>query len=94
MTVRFEIRDQVAVITLDRPSALNALDVESLKELRSHLIEFRDRDDLRVAILTGAGTRAFCAGADLKGTKESSASYPEAVFRSTAARPRSGSTSG
>ena len=83
MTVRFEIHDQVALITLDRPSALNALDVASLKQLRSHLIEFRDRDDLRVAILTGEGTRAFCAGADLKGTKESSASYPEAVFRST-----------
>ena len=83
MTVRFETHDQVALIKLDRPSALNALDVESLKQLRSHLVEFRDRDDLRVAILTGEGTRAFCAGADLKGTKASSASYPEAVFRST-----------
>ena len=83
MTVRFEIDDKVALITLDRQHALNALDVPSLKELRSHLVEFRDRDDLRVAILTGDGTKAFCAGADLKGTKESPASYPEAVFRAT-----------
>ena len=83
MTVRFEIDDQVALITLDRPQALNALDIESLKQLRSHLAEFRDRDELRAAILTGEGAKAFCAGADLKSTRESSASYAEATLRPT-----------
>lgn len=83
MAIRFETDDKVAVITLDRPTALNALDLESLKALRAHLVEFRDRDDLRTAILTGEGTKAFCAGADLKGTKESPATYPEATFRAT-----------
>jgi E-phenylitaconyl-CoA hydratase len=81
MTVRFDIDGHVALITLDRPEALNALDLGSLKELRRCLVEVRDRDDLRVAILTGAGSKAFCAGADLKGTQSSPAPYAEALFR-------------
>ncbi|NMF89018.1 enoyl-CoA hydratase/isomerase family protein [Aromatoleum petrolei] len=81
MSIRFETQGAVALITIDRPEALNALDVASLRALRAFLVELRDRDDLRVAILTGAGTRAFCAGADLKGTQTSPASYPEALFQ-------------
>lgn len=81
MTVRRHLEGAVAVLTIDRPEALNALDVATLRELRDHLAEVRDRDDLRVAVLTGAGTRAFCAGADLKGTRESPASYAQALFR-------------
>jgi E-phenylitaconyl-CoA hydratase len=80
MTVRFETLGPVAVLTLDRPDALNALDVSTLRELRAHLVELRDRDDLRAAVLTGSGTRAFCAGADLKGTQTSPATYPQALF--------------
>jgi enoyl-CoA hydratase/carnithine racemase len=82
MSVRFDTRGPVAIITIDRPDALNALDVASLRELRAHLAELRDNDALRVAVLTGAGTRAFCAGADLKGTQTSAASYPQALFQS------------
>ncbi|MBY4945112.1 enoyl-CoA hydratase/isomerase family protein [Cupriavidus respiraculi] len=81
MTVHFETDGPVAVLTIDRPDALNALDVATLRELREHLVAIRDRDDLRAAVLTGAGTRAFCAGADLKGTRTSAASYPQALFR-------------
>jgi (E)-benzylidenesuccinyl-CoA hydratase len=81
MSIRFETHGPVAVLAIDRPEALNALDVASLRELRAHLVEIRDRDDLRVAVLTGAGTRAFCAGADLKGTRSSPATYPEALFQ-------------
>lgn len=80
MSVSFEIQGPVAVLTIDRAEALNALDLASLRELRSHLAEVRDRDELRVAIITGGGTRAFCAGADLKGTQTSPASYPQALF--------------
>lgn len=83
MTIRFETRGPVAVLTIDRPEALNALSVEALRELRTHLVELRDRSELRAAIITGAGERAFCAGADLKGTQTSPASYAEAVFQST-----------
>lgn len=81
MTVHLAIAGPVAILTIDRPQALNALDVAALRELRAHLIELRDRDELRVALLTGAGTRSFCAGADLKGTQVSAATYPEALFQ-------------
>lgn len=81
MTVHFDIDGPVAVLTIDRPDALNALDVATLRQLRQHLAAVRDRDDLRVAVLIGSGSRAFCAGADLKGTQTSPASYPEALFR-------------
>ncbi|AGW94511.1 MULTISPECIES: enoyl-CoA hydratase/isomerase family protein [Cupriavidus] len=81
MTIQRHIEGAVAVLTIDRPEALNALDVNTLRELRAQLAEVRDRVDLRVAVLTGAGTRAFCAGADLKGTRTSPATYPEALFR-------------
>ena len=80
MNVRFETVGPVAVLTLARPEALNALSVEALRELRAHLAEVRDRDELRVAVLTGEG-KAFCAGADLKGTASSPAPYPQALFR-------------
>jgi enoyl-CoA hydratase/carnithine racemase len=80
MNVRFETVGPVAVLTLARPEALNALSVQALRELRTHLAEVRDRDELRVAVLTGEG-KAFCAGADLKGTASSPAPYPQALFR-------------
>lgn len=83
MNVRFTTRGRVAVLTIDRPNALNALSIDALRELRAHLVEVRDRSDLRVAVITGEGTRAFCAGADLKGTQTSPASYAEAIFQST-----------
>jgi E-phenylitaconyl-CoA hydratase len=84
MTVELQVRQHVAVITLDRPEALNALDLESLNALRAHLVEVRDRDDIRVAILTGAGEKAFCTGADLKSTAAAAPPYAQAMFRSPA----------
>jgi enoyl-CoA hydratase len=56
----------VATVVVDRPDALNALDVATLTELRRHLHELRDAGDVRVVVLTGAGERAFIAGADVK----------------------------
>ena len=82
MPVRFEVQEHIALITFDRPEALNALDLESLKALRGHLVEVRERDDIRVAILTGAGEKAFCTGADLKSTAVAAPPYAQALFRS------------
>jgi len=79
MTVHLQIEGPVALLTIDRPDALNALNVATLQTLRAHLCEVRDRSDLRVAVLTGSGSRAFCAGADLKGA-QAPASYAEALF--------------
>jgi enoyl-CoA hydratase len=56
----------VATVTVDRPDAMNALDVTTLTELRDRLGELRDNDDVRAIVLTGAGERAFIAGADIK----------------------------
>ncbi len=58
--------DAVAVLTIDRPDAMNALDVGTLEELRDRLIEARDDDGVLAMVLTGAGDRAFAAGADIK----------------------------
>jgi enoyl-CoA hydratase len=58
--------DGIAVLTVNRPDALNALDVATLTELRDRLRELAEDEDVRVVVLTGAGDRAFVAGADIK----------------------------
>jgi enoyl-CoA hydratase len=63
--VRLERDGEVAIITLDRPRKLNAYTPEMFDELVAHFETFDGDPDLRVAVLTGAGDRAFCAGADL-----------------------------
>lgn len=85
MTVHFETMERVAVLTLDRPEALNALDIQSLRLLRAHLQRYQDDPQLRALVLTGQGERSFCTGADLKGTRNSQATYPAAMFASKAA---------
>ena len=67
MTIRFEVKGAIAVITIDRPKVHNALDFETSDALVAAWEKFRDDDSLWVAILTGAGERSFCAGADLRG---------------------------
>lgn len=66
MPIRLERRGRIAVVTIDRPEAMNALDVESNEWMARVWEEFRDDEGLWVGILTGAGDRAFCAGADLR----------------------------
>jgi enoyl-CoA hydratase/carnithine racemase len=63
--VIYEKKGEVAYVTLNRPEKRNAIDVEMHERLREVWIDFRDDAKLRVAILTGAGDIAFCAGADL-----------------------------
>ena len=64
-TVRLEVADGVATITLDRPEALNALTVPMKRELLAAFRAVARDPEARVVVLTGAG-RAFCAGQDLK----------------------------
>jgi enoyl-CoA hydratase len=64
--IHAEREGAVAIVTVDRPDALNALDVPTLTELRDRLRELADDADVRVVILTGAGEKAFVAGADIK----------------------------
>jgi len=65
--VRYEVADGVATITIDRPERRNALSWPVVAGLRGALAEARADGTVRVVILTGAGDRAFCAGADLDG---------------------------
>ena len=65
-SVLVEVRDHVALITLNRPESLNAMTAESGALLRSALTRVHTDPEIRVGIVTGAGDRAFSAGADLK----------------------------
>jgi crotonobetainyl-CoA hydratase len=67
MPVRFEVRDHVARVTIDRPEVLNAVDVATEHELQGIWAAVEADRDVRAVVLTGAGDRAFCAGADMKG---------------------------
>ena len=64
--VLYEKEDGIAIITLNRPEKLNALALEQQLRIASLIEEIKVDDEVRVAILTGAG-RAFCAGADVSG---------------------------
>ena len=64
-TVLFEKRDGIAVVTLNRPDAVNAFSVRMRDELWEVLTAVRDDPDVRGMLLQGAGERGFCAGADL-----------------------------
>jgi len=65
MTVRLAHLDEFALLTLDRPEALNALSFATLREIDAALDEVAS-GDARGLLVTGAGERAFCAGADIK----------------------------
>ena len=55
----------VALVTIHRPQVLNALNAQTLDELRRVALELKRDEDVRVVILTGAGDRSFVAGADI-----------------------------
>jgi enoyl-CoA hydratase/carnithine racemase len=64
--VLVEVRDGVGTVTLNRPAAANALSMELAGALGHAFAQLRGDERVRVVILTGAGAKAFCAGADLK----------------------------
>ena len=65
--VRYEVDGAVARITIDRPERHNAMSFQVMQELGESIELARADDSVRVVVLTGAGERAFCAGADLGG---------------------------
>src|SRR5260370_38077584 len=63
--ILFEKNDGIARITFNRPKVLNALNRKTVEELQSALLDARDDASVRALILTGAGEKAFVAGADI-----------------------------
>ncbi|MFC1903929.1 enoyl-CoA hydratase/isomerase family protein [Chloroflexota bacterium] len=64
--IDYKKEGKIAILTISRPEALNSINVSTAQELHEAMIDFRDDDKLWVGIITGAGDRAFCAGADIK----------------------------
>jgi E-phenylitaconyl-CoA hydratase len=64
--IDFEVHERIAVITINRPERLNAMDAAAYKALSEAWIRVRDDNEIRSAVITGAGDRSFTTGADLK----------------------------
>jgi len=64
--IEYTKEGKIAIFTINRPEALNSINVQTARELHETMIDFRDDPDLWVGIITGAGEKAFCAGADIK----------------------------
>ncbi len=65
-----ETEGRIATVTINRPKSLNALNPATMRDLRDALAEIGDRRDVGVVLLTGAGDKAFVAGADITGFKD------------------------
>src|SRR5438067_1824341 len=82
-TLLLETREDVAVLTLNRPKVLNALNAPLLRELEEAVQALAADDALRVIILRGAGGKAFAAGADIGELAEADATAGEELARRT-----------
>lgn len=80
MSLLFDLHENVATLTLNRPEAMNAIDPELRAALREAWNQVQRDDQIRAVILTGAGERAFCTGADLKKTMPPKESFAELTF--------------
>ncbi|MEX2158482.1 MAG: enoyl-CoA hydratase-related protein [Dehalococcoidia bacterium] len=67
MTVRFDLDGHIATVTIDRPESMNAIDRATADSLAEAWERVASDADVWVAVLTGAGDRAFCAGVDMQG---------------------------
>jgi len=64
--ILIEIKDGTGILTIHRPHALNALNRQTLEELKMALVELRSNEQVQVIIITGSGDKAFVAGADIR----------------------------
>ena len=64
--IEYTKEGKIAIFTINRPEALNSINVQTARELHEVMVAFRDDPDVWVGIVTGAGEKAFCAGADIK----------------------------
>lgn len=64
--INYEKEGRVAIFTINRPEAMNALNAEGMQQFRDRMLEFSNDPELWVGIITGAGKKTFCCGADVK----------------------------
>ncbi|OZI38165.1 enoyl-CoA hydratase [Bordetella genomosp. 10] len=79
-SVEISVEDHIATVVLNRPEAMNAVDPEMRGLLHAAWDRLRQDDEIRVAIVTGAGDRAFCTGSDLKKTLPSGESAAQQLL--------------
>jgi E-phenylitaconyl-CoA hydratase len=82
MAIRHKQNGEVLVVTLDAEESLNTLTIPDLLELREILSACQDDEAVRAIVVTGAGDKAFCAGANLKQTQPSAAHFANGVLKS------------
>ena len=80
LALKFSVEDKIAVLILNRPEALNALDPQTQIELSDALNHVHTNPEIRVAIISGEGQKAFCVGADLKKTMPPQESHAQLTF--------------
>ncbi len=80
-TILYSTKEFTATITLNRPQVHNALNLEMLQELGDALQRAQWDDDVAVVVITGAGTKAFCTGADIKEWNEDFLTKPDDFYK-------------
>ena len=65
MFIKYEKEGRIAVFTINRPEAMNAMSIQVSEELRDRMVDFKEDPEVWVGIVTGSGEKAFCAGADI-----------------------------
>jgi enoyl-CoA hydratase/carnithine racemase len=88
MAIDYAKEGRIAIFTINRPEAMNAMNMEGIRELLEAMTDFRDDPELWVGIITGAGERAFCGGADIKDTlsfmkehRDEEGAFPPTIMR-------------
>jgi enoyl-CoA hydratase/carnithine racemase len=85
--IDFSVQDGIAVVMLDNPAKRNAVDAEMRAGLTEAYTRIRDDDGIRVAVIRGAGDKAFCSGGDIDGYQEHGAFGPEGAGPPPIPRP-------
>ena len=75
MSVEFEVKDRIARVAINRPDRMNAVDLATERELERIWQDVERRADVSCVVLTGAGEKAFSAGADMKGVDKTGLEY-------------------
>jgi enoyl-CoA hydratase/carnithine racemase len=88
MAIDYKKEGKIAIFTINRPEAMNAMNMSGIRELNEAMTDFRDDPELWVGIITGAGEKAFCGGADIKDTlmfmkehRQDQEAFPPTIMR-------------